>query len=47
MVRENLAKGEFTGVVLYSGEHALRFSEGFYDVPLSALGVVSKKFTMQ
>ena len=25
----NLAKGDFTGVVLYSGEHTLRFGEGF------------------
>ena len=36
---KNLAKGEFTGVVLYSGEHSLRFGEGFYAVPLAALGV--------
>jgi predicted AAA+ superfamily ATPase len=35
----NLAKGDFTGVVLYSGEHTLRFGEGFYAVPLGALGV--------
>lgn len=35
---KNLAKGEFTGIVLYSGEHALRFGEGFYAVPLAALG---------
>ena len=34
----NLAKGEFTGIVLYSGEHTLRFGEGFYAVPLAALG---------
>ena len=36
---KNLAKGEFTGVVLYSGEHVLRFGEGFYAVPFSALGI--------
>lgn len=36
---KNLAKGEFTGVVLYSGEQTLRFGEGFYAVPLAALGV--------
>ncbi len=35
---KNLAKGEFTGIVLYSGEHTLRFGEGFYAVPLAALG---------
>lgn len=35
----NLAKGDFTGIVLYSGEHTLRFGEGFYAVPLGALGV--------
>ena len=35
---KSLAKGEFTGIVLYSGEHTLRFGEGFYAVPLSALG---------
>ena len=29
----------FTGVVLYSGEHVLRFGEGFYAVPFSALGI--------
>ena len=28
----------FTGIVLYSGEHTLRFGEGFYAVPLLALG---------
>lgn len=33
----NLAKGPFTGVVLYSGKYTLRFGEGFYAVPLSAL----------
>ena len=35
---KNLAKGEFTGIVLYSGERTLRFGEGFYAVPLAALG---------
>ena len=39
---KNLAKGEFTGVVLYSGEHTLRFGEGFYAVPLAVLGVKDK-----
>lgn len=35
----NLAKDRmFTGIVLYSGEHTLQFGEGFYAVPLSALG---------
>lgn len=34
----NLAKKEFTGIVLYSGEHTLRFGERFYAVPLSVLG---------
>lgn len=35
----NLAKDRsFTGIVLYSGEHTLRFGEGFYAVPLAALG---------
>ena len=34
----NLAKGQFTGVVLYSGTNTLRFGEGFYAVPLAALG---------
>ncbi len=34
----NLANDEFTGVVLYSGEQTLRFGEGFYAVPLAALG---------
>ena len=35
----NLAKeSPFTGIVLYSGEHTLRFGEGFYAVPLAALG---------
>lgn len=35
---KNMAKSEFTGIVLYSGEHTLRFGEGFYAVPLAALG---------
>jgi len=35
---ENLAKKRFTGIVLYSGQDVLRFGEGFYAVPLSALG---------
>ena len=35
---KNLARGEFTGIVLYAGEHTLRFGEGFYAVPLAALG---------
>lgn len=34
----NLAPDEFTGIVLYSGSNVLRFGEGFYAVPLSALG---------
>ena len=34
----NLAKIPFTGIVLYSGKDVLRFGEGFYAVPLSALG---------
>lgn len=35
----NLAKGcQFTGIVLYSGENTLPFGEGFYAVPLAALG---------
>lgn len=33
-----MAKGEFTGIVLYSGERTLRFGEGLYAVPLAALG---------
>ena len=32
-----LARGAFTGIVLYSGELTLRFGEGFYAVPLGAL----------
>ena len=35
----NLVKEQqFTGIVLYSGDHTLRFGEGFYAVPLAALG---------
>lgn len=34
----NLAKGEYTGIVLYSGKDVLRFGEDYYAVPLSALG---------
>lgn len=37
--KETLAKGSFRGIVLYSGSETLRFGEGFYAVPLSALGV--------
>ena len=35
---KNLAKKTFTGIVLYSGSQTLRFGEGFYAVPFSALG---------
>jgi len=38
---KNLAKGEFTGIVLYAGEETLRFGEGFYAVPLAALGAAA------
>lgn len=34
----NLARGQFTGIVLYSGTNTLRFGDGFYAVPLAALG---------
>ena len=34
----NLTKKAFTGIVLYSGRDVLRFGDGFYAVPLSALG---------
>jgi predicted AAA+ superfamily ATPase len=34
----NIAKTPFTGIVLYSGAQTLRFGEGFYAVPMSALG---------
>lgn len=35
---ENLAPRSYTGIVLYSGKDVLRFGEGYYAVPLSALG---------
>ena len=35
---DNLAKGAFTGIVLYAGENTLPFGEGLYAVPLAALG---------
>lgn len=35
---ENAAKGPFTGVVLYGGQDVLRFGDGYYAVPLGALG---------
>ena len=34
----NLARKQFTGIVLYAGPDILRFGEGFYAVPLAALG---------
>ena len=34
----NLAKGDFKGVVLYSGKNFLSFGENLFAVPLSALG---------
>ena len=34
----NLAKGEFTGIVLYSGKDVLSFGPNLLAVPLSALG---------
>lgn len=34
---ENLAKVPYTGIVLYGGEHVLRFGEGYYAVPHVAL----------
>jgi len=34
---KTLAKGDFTGIVLYSGQNVLRFGEGFYAVPFAAL----------
>ena len=34
----NLAQSRFTGIVLYAGPDVLRFGEGFYAVPLAALG---------
>ena len=38
---KNLARGEFTSIVLYAGEETLRFGEGFYAVPLAALGAAA------
>lgn len=35
---ENMAPRQFTGIVLYSGKDTLRFGEGMYAVPMSALG---------
>lgn len=35
---QHLAPSSFTGIVLYSGKATLPFGEGFYAVPLSALG---------
>lgn len=37
--RDNLAKGDFTGIVLYSGTETLSFGSQCYAVPLSALAV--------
>lgn len=37
--KENLVKGAFTGIVLYSGRETLSFGEGLYAVPLAELGV--------
>ena len=34
----NIARTPFTGIVFYSGAQTLRFGEGFYAVPMSALG---------
>ena len=34
----NIAKTPFIGIVLYSGNKTLRFGDGFYAVPLAALG---------
>lgn len=34
----NLAKNPYTGIVLYPGEHVLRFGDGYYAVPMSCLG---------
>lgn len=36
--KANLAKGDFTGIVLYSGGDTLSFGEGMYALPLAALG---------
>ena len=35
---DNLTKARFTGIVLYAGEDTLPFGDGFYAVPLAALG---------
>lgn len=35
---QHLAPHSFTGIVLYSGRNTLQFGDGFYAVPLSALG---------
>lgn len=35
---QHLAPHSFTGIVLYSGKNTLQFGDGFYAVPLSALG---------
>lgn len=37
--RDNLAKDEFTGIVLYSGNETLSFGSHCYAVPLSALAI--------
>lgn len=37
--KDNLAKAEFTGIVLYSGNDTLSFGDGMYAVPLVALGM--------
>ena len=37
--RANMAKGPFTGVVLYSGSEVLSFGDDCYAVPLAALGI--------
>ena len=37
--RENLSKGDFTGIVLYSGSETLSLGEGYLAVPLSALAL--------
>lgn len=37
--KSTLARGPFTGIVLYSGERTLPFGEGLYAVPLGALAV--------
>lgn len=35
--RDNLAKGAFTGIILYTGNRTVRFGPGFHAVPLGAL----------